>query len=193
MSDNLGIGVKDNFEDEDPLIPEEKLDFWIKNNLNVLLTGKHGVGKTSIIAEMVKKNNLRGLYFSCGTLDPYIDLIGIPTKTIDAETGIEYMDLARPKAFALDEADFIMLDEANRASPKVQNALMELIQFGSINGMKFKSLRCVWAGINPQAKTKKDVKYHVEDMDPAQKDRFHIHYTVPYIPSKKYFTQKFGL
>ena len=31
------------------MISEQKLDFWVKNNLNVLFTGKPGVGKTAII------------------------------------------------------------------------------------------------------------------------------------------------
>jgi Cdc6-like AAA superfamily ATPase len=41
------------------------LDFWIKNNLNVLYYGRHGVGKTSIVIESFKRNNLNYQMFSC--------------------------------------------------------------------------------------------------------------------------------
>ena len=42
-----------------------------------------------------------------------------------------------------------IFDELNRAKPKVRNAVMELIQFRSINGIKFNNLRMIWAAINP--------------------------------------------
>ena len=41
------------------------------------------------------------------------------------------------------------MDEFSRAHKKVRNAVMELIQFKSINGRKFKNLKIVWAAINP--------------------------------------------
>jgi hypothetical protein len=67
---------------------------------------------------------------------------------------------------------------------------MELIQFKSINGRKFKNLRMVWAAINPDDD---DEGYNVERLDPAQKDRFHIYVNVPYEPDKEYFTRTYGV
>ena len=44
-------------------------DFWIENNLNVLLRGKHGVGKTAMVVDAFERNNLKYKYFSASTMD----------------------------------------------------------------------------------------------------------------------------
>ena len=62
-------------------------DFWIENNLNVLLRGKHGVGKTAMVVDAFERNNLKYKYFSASTMDPWVDFIGVPKeKTDDMET-----------------------------------------------------------------------------------------------------------
>lgn len=169
-----------------------KLDFWIQKNYNVLLRGKHGCGKTAQIIDAFDRNNLRWLYFSAATLDPWVDFVGIPKEKTD-ENGVNYIDLVRPKQFAYDEVDAIFFDEFNRAPKKVRNAVMELIQFKSINGKKFNNLKIIWAAINPDDEDdKEEQKYDVEVLDPAQKDRFHVIVDVPYKPSSSYFTKTYG-
>jgi len=87
--------------------------------------------------------------------------------------------------FALDAGVFV-----HNSHKKIRNAVMELIQFKSINGREFKNLRIIWAAINPE---KDEIQeYDVEALDPAQKDRFHIHIYMPYKPNKAYFVFKFG-
>ena len=171
-----------------------KFDFWIQNNQNVLFTGKHGVGKTARIVEAFNRHKLKWLYFSAATLDPWVDFVGVP-KEVKDEQGNAYLDLVRPKHFAEDNVEAIFLDEYNRAPQKVRNATMELLQFKSINGKKFKNLRIVWAAINPEpdgddVDTK--IEYDVEKMDPAQKDRFEVQVNVPYKPDIAYFKSKYG-
>jgi len=171
-------------------LTDENIDFWIKNNLNVIVKGKHGTGKTSRIMEGFKRHGLKAKYFSCSTMDVYTDFIGIPKERVDPNTGNSYLDLVRPKEFADDDVECIFMDEYNRCpSPKVQNATMELIQFKSINGHKFKNLRFVWAAVNPGGEGS---EYAVNDLDPAHLDRFHVHIDVPYAPDAAYFTKKFG-
>lgn len=170
------------------MIPENKLDFWISKNYNVLFVGKHGVGKTACIKEAFERNGLRWKYFSASTLDPWVDLCGVPSKTKGSD-GVEYLELIRPKEFANDEVEALFFDEYNRSHKKVRNAVMELIQFKSINGKKFNNLKIVWAAINPDGE---DEEYDVEKLDKAQEDRFHVKVDVPYIPYPKYFTDKYG-
>ena len=166
---------------------KEKLDFWIQNNINVLFKGRHGVGKTSMIIEAFNKNKLRWKYFSASTLDPWVDLIGVPEKVTDSN-GMKYLELVRPKEFQYDELDAIFFDEFNRSQKKVRNAVMELLQFKSINGKKFNNLKIVWAAINPDDE---EEIYDVEKLDPAQKDRFQVQVDIPYEPDKQYFVQKY--
>ena len=170
-----------------------KLDFWIAKNYNVLFRGKHGVGKTARILEAFKRNNLRYKYFSTSTLDPWVDFVGVPKEVKDAN-GNSYLDLIRPKCFADDEIEAIFLDEYNRSQPKVRNATMELLQFKSINGRKFNNLRIVWAAVNPGKEDEEgdNSSYDVDVIDPAQLDRFEIHVDVPYKPDYGYFSQKYG-
>ena len=164
-------------------------DFWIQNDLNVLLKGKHGVGKTAMVIDAFERNNIKYKYFSASTMDPWVDFIGVPKEKTD-ENGNSYLDLVRPKEFQDDEIEAIFMDEFSRAHKKVRNAVMELIQFKSINGRKFKNLKIVWAAINPEDDD--DFNYDVDALDPAQEDRFHVHIDVPYRPDITWFRKAFS-
>lgn len=174
------------------MITDKKLDFYIENGMNVLFIGRHGVGKTAMGKAAFERHNLKWKYFSAATMDPWVDFVGVPDKTTDPETGEEYLKLIRPVGFHNGEVEAIFMDELNRAKDKVRNAVMELIQFRSINGVPFPNLKMVWAAINPEDEEDEDLKYDVERLDPAQKDRFHVHILVPYEPSKSYFKRTFG-
>lgn len=171
------------------MISDANLDFWIKNNYNVIFRGKHGVGKTATILDAFKRHSLKWQYFSASTMDPWVDFIGVPKEKID-EHGNSYLDLVRPKHFQNDQVEAIFLDEFNRSSKKVRNAVMELIQFKSINGKRFNNLKIVWAAINPE--DDEGEKYDVEALDPAQLDRFHVIVDVPYAVHVPYFRNKYG-
>lgn len=155
------------------------LEKYVDNNQNVLFEGEHGVGKSAIVNEIFNKKfgemNKDWLYFSASTMDPWVDLIGLPKEKTDA-LGNTYIDLIPPKRFVNGEVKGIFLDEYNRSDKKLKNAIMELIQFKSINGNKFPKLQCVWAAINPQ--DDQDT-YSVDEIDPAQLDRFHVHIKIP--------------
>jgi hypothetical protein len=171
------------------MISEQKLLFWIDNGYNVIFKGKHGVGKTSIVLDAFQTKQLRYRYFSASTMDPWVDFIGVPKEHTD-ENGKSFLDLVRPKEFAEDEVEALFFDEMNRAPKKIRNAIMELIQFKSINGKKFNNLKIVWAAINPD--DDEDEKYDVDELDPAQLDRFHAIIEIPYRPYLSYFKQKYG-
>ena len=164
-------------------------DFWIENNLNVLLRGKHGVGKTAMVVDAFERKNLKYKYFSASTMDPWVDFIGVPKEQTD-ENGNSYLGLIRPQEFQDDQVEAIFMDEFSRAHKKVRNAVMELIQFKSINGRKFKNLKIVWAAINPD--DDEDFNYDVDALDPAQEDRFHVQVDVPYKPDVIWFRDTFG-
>jgi len=177
-----GLGAK-------KMISEKKLQFYIQNNLNVLMRGKHGVGKTSIIKKAFEDAGLNYLYFSASTMDPWVDFVGVP-KVCEDEDGTKYLDLLRPKVFEKGEIHALFFDEFNRSPKKVRNAVMELLLSKSINGKPFPNLKIVWAAINPE--DDEDEQYDVEKLDPAQEDRFDIQIDIPYKPDRSYFCQKYG-
>ena len=171
---------------------ENKLDHYYECGLNCLLRGDHGVGKTTLVSDCFERQGLivgkTALILSAATIDPWVDFIGVPKEV--TRDGESYLDFILPKHFADDTVEAIFFDEFNRSHKKIRNAVLELIQFKSINGRKFNNLKVVWAAINPE--DSESFEYDVEKLDPAQKDRFQIIIDVPYVPSHAYFLNKFG-
>ena len=148
------------------MINQKILQTYIEKGFNVLLQGKHGVGKTMVLTEACDSLGLNMKYYSASSLDPYTDLVGVP-KFVTLDDGTEVLKSVRPQE--INEAEVVFFDEVNRADPKVLNAIFELVQFRSINGEKLPNLKCVVAAQNPP-----DGDYNVEPLDPALADRFQI-------------------
>jgi len=153
-----------------------------------MLQGEHGVGKTSIIISVLEQKGIKFHYFSASTMDPWVDFAGVPSPQ-KTESGESVIRLIRPEHITQDTEAFVF-DEFNRSHPKIRNAVMELIQKKSINGRKFDKLRFVWAAINP---ADHENSYDVEEVDPAQMDRFQIQASLPYEPCVNYFEGKYGV
>lgn len=172
----------------------DALKAYADEGYNVLLSGKHGVGKTAVIKlifdEKFGKINESWKYFSASTLDPWVDFIGVPDKFTNKD-GVDVFKILPPESFTGQEKiRAIFFDEINRADEKTLNAIMELIQFRSINGRKFPHLECIWAAENPADDD--DNAYSVRTLDPAQRDRFNIQINVPYALDREYFVTRYG-
>lgn len=171
---------------------ETKLCLAFENNRNAIVEGKHGVGKTSIIHKVIKAYNLQYgrdvICFSAATMDPWIDFLGVP-KLVDNPDGEPTVKLVKPEYINPSTLQVLFFDEFNRSPKRVRNAVMELIQFKSVNGVKFPKLKCVWAAINPEDEQN---TYDIERTDPAQFDRFHLHLCLEDTINTEYFNEKFG-
>lgn len=148
------------------MINQKLLQTYIENEFNVLIQGKHGIGKTMVLTEACKNLGLNLKYYSASSLDPYTDLVGVP-EFITNESGERVLRSVRPQE--INDAEVVFFDELNRADPKVLNAVFELIQFRTINGEPLPNLKCVVAAQNPP-----EDEYHVESLDAALADRFQI-------------------
>ena len=173
---------------------KSKLKFYLEHGQNVLLEGRAGTGKTTIISEVFDEAFGKDgwLYLSGSTLDPFVDFVGAP-KEVTNSKGDSYLEFVLPKHFVLKDIKAIFIDEYNRAHKKVRNGCLELIQFKSINGKKFQNLKCVWVGINPFTDEELDKNYDVEELDDAQLDRFQIQIKLPYQANLDFFVKKFGV
>lgn len=150
---------------------------------NILLEGPYGAGKSSIVLRAADELGLKMQYFSASTLDPFADLVGIPVPVMDEQN--RRLVYVRPDY--IQGAEVLFFDELNRAHPKVLNAVFEIIQFHSINGEPLPRLRAVVAAINPAS-----AGYHVQELDPALLDRFHLHMQVAFGPNLDWFVTRFG-
>lgn len=159
-------------------ISPKAFDTYWKHGFNVLLESLHGVGKTALVADLAERMGIKVAYFSCSTLDPFTDLVGIPVPSEDRENLV----MVRPRA--IDEAELIFFDELNRAETKVTNAVLEIINQRSINGEALPNLRCCWAAVNPVE------GYDTAELDPALRDRFDIFETLDPEPSVDYMVSE---
>ena len=151
---------------------------------NVLLEGPHGTGKTSLVVAVAKALDLRLKYYCTSTLDPFVDLVGLPVQGNDAQ-GQRPINYHRHEDKS--NAELIFFDEINRAQPKVLNAVLEIIQFRRINGESLPHLKAVFAACNPS-----NSNYNVIDLDPALVDRFQIYMPFSPGPDRNWFNKTFG-
>jgi len=157
------------------------LKSYMAAELNIIISGVHGVGKTAKLKEAADQLGLTMKYYSASTLDSFTDLTGIPVPDKETKT-VEYY---RPKA--IDEADVVFFDEFNRADQRTLNTLFELIQSRSINGERLPKLKCVVAAMNPVTE-----EYSTEQTDAAIMDRFDIFLQADPEADLGYFIKKFG-
>lgn len=160
-------------------------------NYNVLFKGRPGVGKTSIIHDAFARNGLKYKYFSGSTMDPWTDLVGVPKNKIVTNyegKDVDAVELIPPADLVKNKYDVIFIDELNRAPPKVLNALLEILQFKTINGNPV-PVRAIWAAINPFGEND---DYQVEMLDPAMEDRFQIQIAMPYKLDESYLLRQYG-
>jgi hypothetical protein len=155
-------------------------DTYIKHNMNVMLIGLHGTGKTETVRQIAADMGYKVKSYSCSTLDPFTDLVGVPIPK--EENGRTVLKMIRP--IDIDEAEIVFFDELNRARPEVQDAVLEIINNKTINGEPLPKLKCCWAAINPP-----NGDYNVDELDPALMDRFDAYIEFTPRPSVAYMSQ----
>ena len=126
---------------------QELLLRTIREGLSALLIGDRGVGKTTMVMQAAKESGLADdevALLSAPLIDPYTDLVGVPVPSTQGEQSV--LTWARPAFFY--KARMILLDELNRAQPRVVNAVLELFQFRSLSGERLPKLQTVIAAGN---------------------------------------------
>lgn len=147
---------------------------YMKAGANILLIGAHGIGKTTILKQAAESLGWNIKILNGATIDPYIDLLGIPVASGENTDPVESRELQMIQKRDLLDADVVFIDEWNRAPKPTTNALMELINDHSLNGVPLPNLKCVVGAMNPPEDEGVGADYAVNLVDPAQVDRFHI-------------------
>lgn len=137
------------------------------SNVTVMLKGVHGVGKTECIREISETMwHLKCIEFQASQISDVGDLIGL--QRYDEST--QQTVWALPYWFNKDEPVCLFLDELNRGTPLITNALMQLALEHRILNFKLPEGSRVVVAINPS----EDGRYDVEEFDPAKLDRFAV-------------------
>lgn len=164
------------------------VELVIESNAVPLLIGESGIGKTSLIKRIGKKNNYHIINID-GNMLKEGEIGGLPTvEDYTLDINGESKKLKRTvyavhtklqeieKVLSRDPNKTILLfiDEINRCEHSVQQELMSIILNREINGFIIPRQVKVVAAMNPSSKYSEysDSEYGVIDMDAAQENRF---------------------
>ncbi|MCC9601070.1 AAA family ATPase [Stieleria sp. JC731] len=137
---------------------------------NVMLVGRHGIGKSEMITSFYASRGIPVISFFLGQMSDPGDLIGLLHK--DESTGRSeflppYWWPADGKPIAL------FLDELNRARPEILQAVMELALNKTLAGKKLPEGSVIVSAVNDGD------EYQLTDLDPALVSRFNLYEFAP--------------
>ncbi len=115
----------------------EIIDHTIKNGTNMLVIGDAGIGKTDMCIQGAARRTRSHIYLNLSTIEAP-DLLGLMEKTPEGKTRYCIPDKFRraEEVPNKDEWDVLIVDELDKARAELQNPMLELFQFRSINGNK---------------------------------------------------------
>lgn len=140
------------------------------SNQNIMLMGKHGIGKSQILSEYFTAKGCKVVPLFLGQMSDPGDLIGLLHKN-DSTGHTEFMP---PYWFPTDDTPVVLfLDELNRARPEVLQTIMDLALNRTLAGKSLPSGSRIISAIN------NGEEYQLTDLDPALVSRFNIYEFTP--------------
>jgi hypothetical protein len=140
-------------------------------NQNVMLVGKHGIGKSEIVTRFYRdERGMEVVAFFLGQMSDPGDLIGLLNK--DEATGRSVF--LPPYWWPVDGKPIVLfLDELNRARPEILQSVHELALNQTLAGKRLPPGSIVVAAVN------EGDEYQLTDLDPALVSRFNLYELAP--------------
>ncbi len=137
---------------------------------NIMLVGKHGIGKSEIIQQYFLKKKQKVVTLFLGQMSDPGDLIGLPYLD-DATKRTEF----RPPFWFPEnnEPIVLFLDELNRARPEILQSVMDLTLNKKLANRSLPKESQIIVAIN------EGDEYQLTDLDPALVSRFNIYQFSP--------------
>lgn len=130
---------------------------------NIMLTGRHGIGKSEILTEYFSEKGMKVVALFLGQMSDPGDLIGLPDKSGEKTV------FRPPYWFPIDGKPIVLfLDELNRARPEVLQTIMDLALNRKLAGRDLPPGSRVIAAVN------EGDEYQLTDLDPALVSRFNV-------------------
>jgi hypothetical protein len=141
---------------------------------NIMLVGKHGIGKSRIICDYFATKQRKVVTFFLGQMSDPGDIIGLPavdrSSSQDGAASEMKTVFHPPWWFPLDGKPIVLfLDELNRARPEILQCVMDLTLNKIIAG------RALPAGTQIISAVNEGEEYQLTDLDPALVSRFNIY------------------
>jgi len=138
---------------------------------NILLVGKHGIGKSEIISHFYRqRQNMTVISFFLGQMSDPGDLIGLLHKDEASGRSVFLPPYWWP---APDQAVVLFLDELNRARPEILQAVQDLTLNKTLAGKALPPGSIVIAAVNAGE------EYQLTELDPALVSRFNLYEFAP--------------
>jgi hypothetical protein len=138
---------------------------------NILLVGKHGIGKSEIISHFYRqRQNLPVIPFFLGQMSDPGDLIGLLHKDEKTGRSVFLPPYWWPEA---DRPVVLFLDELNRARPEILQAVQDLTLNKTLAGKALPPGSIVIAAVNGGE------EYQLTELDPALVSRFNLYEFAP--------------
>lgn len=151
---------------------------------NIMLTGRHGIGKSEILTNFYAERGMKVVTLFLGQMSDPGDLIGLPNK--NEQTG--KTDFMPPYWFPMDgEPIVLFLDELNRARPEVLQTVMDLVLNRKLAGRQLPKGCVIISAVN------EGDEYQLTDLDPALVSRFNIYQFRPTTAEWLLWAQENGL
>lgn len=151
---------------------------------NIMLTGRHGIGKSEILTHFYAECGMKVVTLFLGQMSDPGDLIGLPNK--NEQTG--KTDFMPPYWFPMDgEPIVLFLDELNRARPEVLQTVMDLVLNRKLAGRQLPKGSVIISAVN------EGDEYQLTDLDPALVSRFNIYQFRPTTAEWLLWAQEKGL
>jgi len=132
----------------------------------VLLRGRHGIGKSTVVYQFADKNNMEVVERRASQMTEG-DLVGLPTIENNS-TKFNPPDWFKA---ACDRPVVLFLDEVDRATLEVRQGIFELTDSRKLNGHNLHPDTLVFAAVNGG---EHGSQYQVGEMDPAELDRWTV-------------------
>lgn len=134
------------------------------HNFNPLFVGPPGIGKSEIVQQWCKKNDLPFIDLRAAYLEAP-DLIGFPVlEKLNGKTRTIH---GTPDFWPDSGSGVILLEEPNRGTTAVMNTFMQLLTDRKVHMYTLPDNWIIVGCINPESE-----EYDVSTMDPALKNRF---------------------
>jgi hypothetical protein len=133
---------------------------------NIMLTGRHGIGKSQILTKYFESVGMTVKTLFLGQMSDPGDLLGLPNK--DEATG--KTTFMPPYWFPMDGKPIVLfLDELNRARPEILQTVMDLVLNRKLAGRMLPEGSRIISACNDGD------EYQLTDLDPALVSRFNIY------------------
>jgi hypothetical protein len=151
---------------------------------NIMLSGRHGTGKSRIITEFFTGRGERVVTLFLGQMSDPGDLIGLPVR--DEATGKTVF--APPYWFPTDGVPVVLfLDELNRARPEMLQTVMDLCLNRRLAGRELPPGSRIVSAVNDGE------EYLLTEMDPALVSRFNIYSFRPTVGEWLLWAERSGI